>query len=1458
MRKKSYIYIVIFFILYLIWTIATPLLFKLNVDNILYEIVKQTGYKIELTNPKLSMWSVINAKLTADSFGILNKDNSKALDVQNVTLNIKLLPLIFKECHIRTFESSDIKAKLSADKNLYLGDYLIKIPETNNAKVKINRVKINSYDIDLLDKNSNSPIKFRGENIFLKETRNTIIAHGNNTLTINGSVSKADFDIKVPKKHYIKGAKVNLNIENLTLKPLTGILQTFVKTEILSLNGLVNITSNESHLKGDIKGVKLVMKDSAKSIIFPESFKLDSEFKLYSDNLQIQRFEAKGGNVSANLQGEINKFTSKKPVFNLSVNMPESDVREIAMLLPPVVVPQFNIYRLKMYPFYGKSKADLKIRGEFPEPHLDGNIHISDAYMIKPIPNAGKASINIKCIRKKMNIDVVVPAGENQTVYVTGDIDDYGDNKADLRIRSSKAVNLETAEFVLNPLHEILRFLMGPVPIMDIKGHGNINIRVIGSKKDPHIWGDFNFVNTSASFNDIHHLVLENASGKLSFNDQEAHFVNRTGTANKQPLSIDGKCTLFGDINFDVRGNNQPLQALLNTVNTSPMLEDIRKIIPDIKNAKGNVDLALNLTGKVPNIYHIKLNENLFAKGELKLKDNSMIMNQIPVKRTRGVIRFKNLDTEINLNSILDDMSKINIAGVIKDEIAHIIIVSPRMNLREFTKEQFKELDDCYAAFKAEYKGGIKEIELDKVKCSGHVLKNNSPVKNIKILTGNLDIKDGNLKLSNVYGFVKQNPFNMNISVHDFKHPRMNGQVNVKNFDLKCINFFKDLSILPADIRKELNNLKVLSGNADLNAKIKNNKINALTDLKNINCVYTLHKTPKSEPLYVPIKLIHGEIAVKNNRVFINKMNYLVDYMPVLVYGNIDNIFRNPRVDIHINSKLVQRTFDKYWNVDNIYPIKVKGDILLGSRLTGTMDKLNTKLDFKLEKNSSIYYMGASVGDTENPITVNSDFDILGNNIIRLNNFRYSKLISSQNNKQNIFPFVTVKGGITYYNNKFYKFDNLTVKTESPTDARIFNVIFRKPTIKHGQFTSDLRINGKSTSPKILGEMTINGIDMPFLNTTIKDLSLDFNDKDIIIQSKGEVLSNNVVFNAKVDNRFTDNYRVKQADIALKHLNVNNIMSELKQLELKTFNENQVVSSDVNTNFINSVLFDNLTIHADSITVKNMKANNLVAKCSLNDKMLLSVDKFSFDMAEGNIEGNIKLNLLNNLLKLKINAEKVNANELLIALFDVSNQIYGQLTGTIEIMSNVTNDRTGKETLSGKAIFTVQDGRMPKLGSLEYLLRAGNVFKSGITGITMNSIIDLVSPLKTGEFSSIDGNINISHGVADRIEIHSKGKDLNLFIKGRYNLVTEIADMTVLGQLSRKISTIFGTIGNVSLNSLFNKIPGVDLSENGQLVTELNKIPGIELSNKAYRKFVVEIFGNINNDNNVKSFKWIN
>ena len=108
------------------------------------------------------------------------------------------------------------------------------------------------------------------------------------------------------------------------------------------------------------------------------------------------------------------------------------------------------------------------------------------------------------------------------------------------------------------------------------------------------------------------------------------------------------------------------------------------------------------------------------------------------------------------------------------------------------------------------------------------------------------------------------------------------------------------------------------------------------------------------------------------------------------------------------------------------------------------------------------------------------------------------------------------------------------------------------------------------------------------------------------------------------------------------------------------------------------------------------------------------------------------------------------------------------------------------------------------------------------------------------------------------MEISSKGNDLSLFITGSYNFATSNAKMEVLGILSKKIATLLGPIGNVSLNTLFNIIPGIDLTKDSKLLDKINKVPGIELNSKSFRKFLAEINGNINGDNYVKSFKWIN
>jgi hypothetical protein len=134
----------------------------------------------------------------------------------------------------------------------------------------------------------------------------------------------------------------------------------------------------------------------------------------------------------------------------------------------------------------------------------------------------------------------------------------------------------------------------------------------------------------------------------------------------------------------------------------------------------------------------------------------------------------------------------------------------------------------------------------------------------------------------------------------------------------------------------------------------------------------------------------------------------------------------------------------------------------------------------------------------------------------------------------------------------------------------------------------------------------------------------------------------------------------------------------------------------------------------------------------------------------------------------------------------------------------------------------------------------------------------LITPLKTGNFESISGDINIVNGIANKINIYSSGHDLNMYMTGSYNIVTSVADMQILGSLSKNITTVFGKIKNASLNSMLNTIPRInDQTEKLLMQEEIGKIPNIKSATDIYRIFAVDINGDINGDKYVKSFKWV-
>lgn len=1446
MKRNYHKYILVLGIL-AVWLLGIPFLFTKAVPVICENLSYNTSYNISIEKPQLYLNIIPNATIKAKNISITSKTTNDKIKIENFKLKLRILPLLSGRIHINNIEASNIDIKTILNKNAELDKNFIS--NLNKTKVRCNGTKIDNFLLSINQTESKQTAVYSGKDIFFKTNGKYIKLAFNSNININGKTSHANANLYLPGNNDVSKTVFDMHIKDFDIEPLSSYLKNYLPKDLIIAKGLINIDVDKDNIAAKFSNLKILMKDDAKSLIFPDELKINSGFNLSRKTLSIKDAEIMSTGINTVINGAISDFTKLTPELNLNIRINKSAIEDFISMSPSFKTEDIDMYKLKKYKFYGNILGNININGELPEPSLTGSIFVDEGILTKPIPNAKGATVKLDFKGKTLDYDVFVPAGGSEKVWVKGDVELYNIKYANMRVWSTKKVDLATAEEKVVPIHEILNFVIGPVPIMDIKGTGNIDITIKGNRKNPHVWGGLNFYNVKTYFLGIPDLILNNGEAILNFTDENAVFNLKKGSVNGEKISIDGTCNLSGKFDFDVKTEKQNLAKLYQTMKTSTIIDELKNMIPVLNITQGFANLKLKVYGNIKDIDLIKYNKNFFVKGNINLFEGVVRMNDIQLKKTSGIINFDNTNANIDLHAIIGS-SPLTLKASIKDKFADADISIPKLNLKDVinkTDKYLQEIANIFVSVNATYKGNTDNIEYDKINFSANILevsKNNK----LKLSNGSINLKNNKLDIKNLNGVFKDtnSSFNINLNADNIaSNPIISGGIKLKDFELYLLNSFAEYDIIPTQIQDIIKQIHFDKGKINLNAKISDNNINASTDIGGIEFTYT--------PINLPVKIINGSIYTRKNNLGLNKINIMADNMPILIDGYVNNIFSKQDFNLYFNSKPKQNFIDKYFNNNRIYPLKVKGDIVYNLKLKGVKDNFNINSEVNMAKESNIYYFGATVGDLENAIILNLNADVKKQNIININEFSYDKLIASQGKRTTRLNMLKANGGLDILKNDV-KLNNLKVKTNNPTDARIFNILFKKPNIKQGQFTSDLRLNGTMSNLHPTGTFRIVETNIPFLDTNMKTLSFVFKDKNIELSSVGEVLGNDIKFKGTLRNKLTPPYYIENAELYTKILDFNYITNKLKSAQVNDNNsfENLGIFDVKNT------VIKKLKLKANQIKIRNLTAENIEATASFSEKKELYIENFSFIIANGEINGSFLYNVLNNNTGLNIKAENINANDISIALFDLNNQIYGDLTGNLKLSCNGSEFNKCMETLNGSAKFNVKDGKMPKLGSLEYLLKAGNLLKGGITGISINSVVDILTPLKTGNFSDIYGSMDITDGITNNVEISSKGKDLNLFITGKYNFSTSNAEMEVLGLLSKKISTMFGPIGNVSINTLFNVIPGVDLSKDSIIIDNINKIPGIELNEKAFRKFIAIINGNINSDNYVKSFKWIN
>lgn len=1436
--------------IYIFWLCLLPVVVSKTAVLLCDNLSHNSPYTIKITNPKTTLSILPVATIYADEIDVSAKNNSIHIKSENFKLQLRLLPLLSGNFHINNIKMNSLQIKAILDNAPELDkDFFNKIEKT---KLKCNSTEIADYNIELYPADTNMPVILSGKDFDFKRKNRYIKLKTNSHTKVGNNNSEMNVNLYLPKNNDINKTIFDIQVTNLDIAPFRTYLKHYLPKDLQELRGCINIHADKKDLITELSDFSFVMKDSAKTMLFPKKMSIKSKFSISQKQINFENIDITSPRINVHMNGKLlNYFGTTMPTVNFNIRIDKSSVEDFISMLPAFKVEEIDVYKLKKYKFYGDAMANLSVKGRLPEPDVYGDIYINNGILIKPIPNTSKgATIKLHLTGKHANFDVRVPAGGMEKVWVVGTQELYNIKYADMIVKSSETVDLKVAQEVVEPLHEILNFIIGPVPIMDIHGKGNIDIRVKGNRKNPHVWGIFNVKQGTVKFEEIPNLILTKADAALKFNDQKAVFTSTNGLVNNQVFSINGTCDLFGKFDFDVISNNQPTKDIHYAILTSTMIPDIQKMIPKADSISGTMNLSLKVFGAVKDIADLKFNENAFVKGNVILEDNTFVIQNIKIEKTHCKLFLDSNSADADITAVTANQP-LSIRAKTKNDIADIVLNIPRMNPNFLITQA--ELSDKqylpYIALRGKYHGNINEPELDKLDINAKILDSNPAAEFQFMPSGTVNISKNRISIKNIKGYMfnDKNTFDIDITITSPFSSKFdtNGYIKLKTPDISSLNAFMTIDFLPNNIKNIIKKYEFCTGALNLNAKIANNKINMDTDLSGISFLY--------EPLDMPIEIVNGNISIKNNNLKLNKINLLADKMPILIDGDIKDLLTKQNFNLYFNSKPKQEFIDKYINKNQIYPIKIKGDIVYWLRLKGTPENYDIKGKMNMNKDSSVYHFGATIGDIENAIEVSVDTKVFENNTYKIKEFSYDKIVDSQSGRQTHLNMLKAWGGVKILPDNLI-FDNLRIKTTNPTDARIFNIIFRKPNLKQGQFTSDLKINGQLSDAKVLGNFHIFEANLPFLDTTMKNIELVFKDNIIEIKSKGEIIGNEITLDGIIKNKLTLPYHIEKANLYAKDLDLNQIINKLKVAEA----ENTSTVESFENLSLKSLIANDFRLTADSIRLRNIYATNFEAVSSLSDKGVFDVNKFKFNIANGHLEGKYTYNFVNKETGINLVADNISANDITLALFDLDNQIYGDLTGKIVLNCNGTNYEKCMQTLNGTTNFNVQNGKMPKLGSLEYLLKAGNLVKGGLTGLSINSVIDLITPLKTGEFSDIYGLIKIKDGIAEDIEITTKGKDLSLFIDGTYNFSTSNADMEVLGLLSRKISTMFGPIGNMSINTLFNVIPGFDLTKESPLIERINKIPGIELSNKTYRKFVAEIKGNIKGDEYVKSFRWIN
>lgn len=1452
-------------------------------NNQIQTLLKEkTGLELSCDYIKVKTYPTFSLKIFTTNINLKDSEKNQILKAKDFDASIWLPSLLWKKLTVKsvTAKNFDLKFSRHKDKKLYLGNYPLNIrfDPKQDINSDIKSLKFENLNVVFEDKliSQATTLKIPFADFSYKKGK-SLKAFVKGDIRINDkkkTIVDVDFVSELPvKKSLAKGrTKCIAGIKNLDLSDYSKYLAYLLNQEVVSATGVVNanISNNKNAFvfKSSVKDFDVKMKNPLDSIHSTSEVKLVSKFNFTNNNLKIEELVINAADWKADVFGLVKDYSSDNPKPDLNINVKNSDVHSLYWLVPTLAGDEtYVMQKFKKHGAWGKADGSLNIKGTAKKPEVYGEMTINDVYIVKDNPSVPHCSIYTKFLNDKVYVKTRVLAGQGEYVDVEGTAQMKLYGAGDFHVVSSKNVDLATVEYMLVPIHEVVGFDIGPVPYMNLKGKGNIDLTTHGTVLDGEAFGQFNFMKTTASLEGLNTL-LENVNGSLDFGGKNMHFYTNTAYIKKQSVKIDGKANLDGDIDFDVTSPSIDMGDLFSILTTSSMLESKKSMVDPVDFVSGKVSTSIKIKGVVKDFGDVLKNNTLLISGVINLTDSKGRLKLAPLtaESLKGKIEFDEQNWKTNLTGLVGT-SQILINGVCVDGRTDLKIDAASLKTDELLKTLAMSSDGkfprlplthSFISFNGHYKSNTPDFDVKNLTAHGafrpypNAPKNNDFV----ISSGSFTLSGGDLAVKNFNAKLFNSKIIADGKVSEFfsENPKASGNLNLSSFDISSFNSIKKMVILPPYIKSLLNAYENYEGFADADVKCRNNNLYGKINLRNIKFNHSFFKTP--------VSVERGDILLDGQKIAMHSLIAQVDNNPVFLNLSVKDLDKTMKVNGYFTTKLTEQFVNKYINTFLAYPVKPKGDITVTTDISGDINNLRIRPNIKFAPGADIYYMGSDLGDENEQREIKADITILNGNVYFLKDFVYRRFMTSQNDKLYPLPIISANGAFQRKKDGFY-IRNMNIETLNNANVKMFNAVFKKSVLKKGMFNCKLNIKGDINNPSIQGNVQMNNLDMPLYETLLKSINVKFQGKSIYVKADGLSMGSDFTLSAVSQNRIKPPIVIDKLDIKSKKVNLDTLIDSLTRIPtpnsvMRLVDDTENTSSKLPLNVADFQIKSG-SMTADEIAIRDLGASNYAAGFSLGDDMVLKLDKLSFDVTTGKMMGTALYDFSNGRIKANVSAFNVDSNKVASSLFGFKDQIFGSANGNISITTHGSSEEDRIRNMFGYVYFEIADGKMPKLGSVEYLLKAGNLLKSGITGANLNNFIDLIAPVKTGHFDSIKGSFTLKNGVSQNIEVYSKGDNLNMYINGEFDVLQNYANMRVFGRLTRRATNILGPVGNVSFNTLLNAIPGIKLSksEKSGFIKDLNKIPGVELDDRQYRIFTVKIDGKIDEEKYVKNFRWI-